>query len=141
MLLSDEGNKYFYPWDMLIVMPAMQAEFLSAAYRKACQICVSDSFQCSLLQCENIFKIKMTMLVRMNFDSSIMKCVGGSTQSADFGGKFNSTSSPARCGIEPRTFSTSSNSVQSNSCMVRIIPSGACSINTPGFSPSVVMYA
>lgn len=126
---------------MLIVMPAMQAEFPSTAYRKACQICVSDSFHCSLLQSENIFKIKMTMPVRMNFDSSIMKCVGGSTQSADFERKSNSTSSSARCGIGPRTFSTSSNTVQSNSCVVRIIPSGACNINTPGFSPSVVMYA
>lgn len=86
------------------------------------------------------FKIKMTMPVRMNFDSSIMKCVGGRTQSADIERKLNSTSSPARCGIGPRTFSTSSNSVHSNSWVVGIIPSGACNINTQGFSPSVVTY-
>lgn len=55
---------------------------------------------------------------------------------AEFERKSNSTSSPARCGIGPRTFS-----VQSNSCVVRIVPSGACNVNTPGFSPSVVMYA
>lgn len=140
MLLSDEANKYSYLWDMLIVMPAMQAEFPSTAYRKACQICVSESFHCSLLQSKNIFKIKMTMPVRMNFDSSIMKCVGGRTQSADFERKLNSTSSAARCGIGPRTFSTSSNSVHCNSWVVGIIPSGACNINTQGFSPSVVTY-
>jgi len=77
----------------------------------------------------------------MNFDSSIMKCVGGSTQSAEFERKSNSISSPSRCGIGPRTLNTSSNSVQPNSSVVRIVSSGACNINSPGFSPSVVMYA
>lgn len=124
---------------MLIIVPAMQAEFSSTAYRKACQTCVSDSFHCSLLHSENSSKIKMTMPVRINLDSSIMNCVGGNTQSADFERKFYSTSSPARRGIGPRTFSTSSKSTQSNSRTVRIIPAGAYNINTPGFSPSVFM--
>lgn len=80
LFLSDEGEKQSHPWDMLIVMPAMQEDFPSAAYRKACQTCVSDSFHRSLFQSENTFKITMTMPVRTNFDSSAVKRVGGSTQ-------------------------------------------------------------